>query len=352
MAKIIATSSIYLLTMLFAFVLKKVGLFHKEDKKTLSNLIFYVTLPASLISGFTGAQVNVYYVVSILIGFGVNTVMVIAGQLASARKGRKMQAIYAVNASGFNMACIAIPFLSNFYPDGVPYLCMFDVGDSFYTLGTTYAIAQMRMGQADKEKLSTQQENIWKNAEHSLSGNIYKETKENESGNIINNDSVENNTKLKKSDIQISFIFKSLFTSVPFDVYFIMTILSFMNYKLPEIIIQAADFCGHGNGFLAMMMIGISLELNMSRETVGEVIQLLLLRYGIGIISAILIFCVFPAPLVMRQILCAAVFSSSAAVSIIYSEKLGVSTDIAAALNPLSTVLMIPVMALVVAVTM
>lgn len=318
MTRIIATSSIYLFAMLLAFVLKKVGLFHKEDKKILSNLIFYVTLPASLISGFTGAQVNVYYIVSILIGFGVNTVMVIAGQIASARKGRRMQAIYAVNASGFNMACIAIPFLSNFYPDGVPYLCMFDVGDSFYTLGTTYALAQMRMSQENNEK----------NA---------KNSKEKE---------------LNKSDIHILTVFKSLFTSVPFDVYFIMTVLSFLNYKLPDIVIQAADFCGHGNGFLAMMMIGISFELNMSKETFGEVIHLLLLRYGIGIISAVFIFCVLPAPLIMRQILCAAVFSSSAAVSIIYSEKLGVSTDIAAALNPLSTVLMIPVMAMVVAVTM
>lgn len=291
------------------------GLFHKEDKKILSNLIFYVTLPASLISGFTGAQVNVYYIVSILIGFGVNTVMVIAGQIASARKGRRMQAIYAVNASGFNMACIAIPFLSNFYYDGVPYLCMFDVGDSFYTLGTTYALAQMRMSQEKNAKNSKEKE-------------------------------------LNKSDIHILTVFKSLFTSVPFDVYFIMTVLSFLNYKLPDIVIQAADFCGHGNGFLAMMMIGISFELNMSKETFGEVIHLLLLRYGIGIISAVFIFCILPAPLIMRQILCAAVFSSSAAVSIIYSEKLGVSTDIAAALNPLSTVLMIPVMAMVVVVTM
>lgn len=209
MTRIIATSSIYLFAMLFAFILKKVGLFHKEDKKILSNLIFYVTLPASLISGFTGAQVNVYYIVSILIGFGVNTVMVIAGQIASARKGRRMQAIYAVNASGFNMACIAIPFLSNFYPDGVPYLCMFDVGDSFYTLGTTYALAQMRMSQENNEK----------NA---------KNSKEKE---------------LNKSDIHILTVFKSLFTSVPFDVYFIMTVLSFLNYKLPDIVIQAADFC-------------------------------------------------------------------------------------------------------------
>ena len=54
----------------------------------------------------------------------------------------------------------------------------------------------------------------------------------------------------------------------------------------------------------------------------------------------------------MRQILAAAVFSSSAAVSIIYSEKLGVSTDIAAALNPLSTALMIPIMVVVIAITM
>ena len=157
---------------------------------------------------------------------------------------------------------------------------------------------------------------------------------------------------MNKSDILILTVFKSLFMSVPFDVYFIMTVLSFLNYKLPDIVIQAADFFGHGNGFLAMMMIGISFELNMSKETFGEVIHLLLLRYGIGIISAVCIFCVLPAPLIMRQILCAAVFSSSAAVSIIYSERLGVSTDIAAALNPLSTVLMIPVMAMVVAVTM
>ena len=48
--------------------------------------------------------------------------------------------------------------------------------------------------------------------------------------------------ELNKSDIHILTVFKSLFTSVPFDVYFIMTVLSFLNYKLPDIVIQAADF--------------------------------------------------------------------------------------------------------------
>lgn len=39
-----------------------------------------------------------------------------------------------------------------FYPGGVPYLCMFDVGDSFYTLGTTYALAQVRLNQGNKSE--------------------------------------------------------------------------------------------------------------------------------------------------------------------------------------------------------
>ena len=299
MVNVVMTALVYLLTMVMSYILKRAGLFHKEDKKVLSNLIFYITLPASLISSFAGAEVNVYYVIAILLGFLVNTVMVISGQIVSADKSPELKAIYSVNASGFNMACIAIPFLSTFYPAGVPYLCMFDVGDSFYTLGTTYAIGKMRLNGGSKDK----------------------------------------------NENYVLTILKGLLTSVPFDTYMIMTILSFLNCRLP-------DFGGKGNGFLTMIMIGVSLELHMSRESAKEVITLLSMRYVIGIIAAVLIYCVLPAPLVMRQILAAAMFASSAAVSIIYSERLGVSTDIAAVLNPISTILMIPIMSLVVMGTM
>ena len=152
--------------------------------------------------------------------------MVISGQIVSADKSPELKAIYSVNASGFNMACIAIPFLSTFYPAGVPYLCMFDVGDSFYTLGTTYAIGKMRLNGGSKDK----------------------------------------------NENYVLTILKGLLTSVPFDTYMIMTILSFLNCRLPDFITMAADFCGKGNGFLTMIMIGVSLELHMSRESAKEVI--------------------------------------------------------------------------------
>lgn len=49
MVNVVMTALVYLLTMVMSYILKRAGLFHKEDKKVLSNLIFYITLPASLI---------------------------------------------------------------------------------------------------------------------------------------------------------------------------------------------------------------------------------------------------------------------------------------------------------------
>ena len=91
MVNVVMTALVYLLTMVMSYILKRAGLFHKEDKKVLSNLIFYITLPASLISSFAGAEVNVYYVIAILLGFLVNTVMVISGQIVSADKSPELK---------------------------------------------------------------------------------------------------------------------------------------------------------------------------------------------------------------------------------------------------------------------
>ena len=76
MIKIIATAAIYLLTMLLAYVLKKMGLFHKEDKRVLSNLIFYVTG-----GGFSGLSPWAVFFCSA----GMNLICILTGSLA----GRK-----------------------------------------------------------------------------------------------------------------------------------------------------------------------------------------------------------------------------------------------------------------------
>ena len=302
MGDVLCQGVIFLLTMVLGYVLKRLGVFRTEDKRFLSDLIFYITLPAMLVSSFSGVQVDFWFVVSFLLGLAVNALMVAAGTLASRNKEPALQALYTINCAGLNLGNIAIPFLRNFFPAGIPYLCMFDTGDSFFSLGTTYAIACGRLGRRGGSLLST------------LRG-----------------------------------ILSSLVRSVPFDTYVVMTVLSLLEVELPGGVLQAADFMGRGNGFLAMLLVGVSLELRLDRSSLGEVVRILAVRYARATAAALAVWFLLPAPLVMRQILAAAVFAATPSAALIYSNRLGVRTEVAGALSPISTVLMIPIMCAVMA---
>lgn len=288
----------YMATLFLGYGLKRLGVFKIEDRKVFSNLIFNVTLPAMLVSSFSGVKVDFWFIVSFGLGLLVNLLMVCTACVASAKKTPDLKGIYTINGAGLNLGNIGIPFLQNFFPTAIPYLCMFDTGDSFFSLGTTYAIAQMRMGQKAGSKLKA--------------------------------------------------IVSSMLHSVPMIVYVVMTVLSLLEIRLPAPVLEMADFMGKGNGFVVMMMTGISLEINLSKEARKEVLTLLMLRYGCGAVSALAIYFLLPAPLEMRQALAPALFAAVPSVCLIYTEKLKVRMDIASALNPLSALLMVPLMSLII----
>ncbi len=282
----------YMLTMFLSYGLKRVGIFKTEDRKVFANLIFNVTLPAMLVSSFSGVRADLWFIVAFVLGLAVNLLMVCVACAASAKKSNELKGIYTINGAGLNLGNIGIPFLQNFFPTAVPYLCMFDTGDSFFSLGTTYAIAEMRMGRKSGQKLGA--------------------------------------------------ILYSLFHSVPMIAYMVMTILSLLKVRLPAPVLELSDFMGKGNGFLVMVMVGVSLEIHISKEARKEVFCLLVLRYACGAISAAAIYFLLPAPLEMRQALAPAMFAAVPSACLIYTGRLNVRMDIASALNPISAVLMIP----------
>ena len=295
MGEVLMWSAIYLATMLLGYVMKRLGVFRLEDRKFLSDLIFYVTLPAMLVSSFTGATVDLWFLVAIALGFTTNVLMVCLAMFFSRRKTVDLQALYILNGAGLNLGNITMPFLRNFYPTGIPYMCMFDIGDAAISLGTTYALACMKLG-------------------HQEEGSRFKAA------------------------------VSALLRSVPFDTYLIMTLLTLLHIELPTAVLAAADFAGKGNGFLAMLLVGIGLELHLDRESLGEVLTVLAGRYACGILAALVIWFLVPAPLLMRQVLVLAVFSPAPSGGLIFTNKLKLRTEIASALTPITTVLMIPIM--------
>lgn len=297
MGEVLIWAAVYLSVMFLGYILKQIGFFKPEDRKLLSKVILYITLPAMLISSFGTVSVDFWYLVACALGVVTNALMVILAMLASARKSPELQSIYIINGAGLNLGNIGIPFLQNFFPLGIPYLCMFDIGDCFFTLGTTYAIACVRMGQRVESR--------WRS------------------------------------------ILKSLLSSPPFLAYFSMLLLSLAHITLPRIFMTLADFVGRGNGCLAMLMVGISLELNLDRNARGEMLRILLLRYVSATVVALLVVLAIPAPTIMKQILAVAVYAAAPNVGLIYTERLGIRTEIVSALDTVSTLLMIPIMSIV-----
>jgi predicted permease len=118
-----------------------------------------------------------------------------------------------------------------------------------------------------------------------------------------------------------------------------MVTLSLLHISLPSSVLQAADFLGRGNGFLAMLMVGISLEFHVNRADIRDTANILILRFALGVAAALSIFFLIPAPLPMRQILAAAVFSATPTVSVVYCNKLHIQSSVPGLIVPLTTLL-------------
>ena len=179
---------------------------------------------------------------------------------------------------------------------------MFDVADSIFSLGGTYALASAQLGRDDRVR----------------------------PGKII----------------------KGLVSSVPFDVYCIMALLSLLKIDLPDPFLMLTEFIGKANPCLAMLMLGIALEFHIDKSTLKDVLQLLVLRLGAAILFAFVIYCLIPAPLAMRQILAVSVFSAVPNICVVFSNKLGIDASAANALNPISMLLSLPLMSIAIYIVM
>ena len=218
--------------------------------------------------------------------------MIVVGYIAS-RKGRPiLKGTYMINVSGYNIGNFILPFIQAFYPGmGVVYLCSFDIGNALMGLGITYALA-----------------------DHVASG--------------------ENSFSLQET-------LKKLFSSIPFDVYLLIFFMAIFQLQFPSFVLSIATTIGAGNSFLAMMMIGLMLEVKVSSHEALHVIKIMILRIVGNLLLAGILFMILPVPLLARQILIMALLAPLSSVSAVFSQKIGYSGDMPATTNSLSIIISI-----------
>ena len=277
----------FVIVIVIGFLLKQFRILKKEDGYTLATIIMNVTLPCALFSNANGITINGAMIVLIL--------MVAIGYFVSNGKSAPTRAAYMINCSGYNIGNFVLPFVQAFFPGmGVAYLCMFDVGNALMGLGGTFAIASSVV--SSEQKLS------------------------------------------------VSNVIKKLFSSIPFDVYIVIFFLALFKIKIPAPILSITDFIGAGNGFLAMLMIGLLLEIKISHDDFKDLISILSYRLLGNMLLMALCFFLLPLPLLAKKILIIALAAPISTVSAVFTRQCKYEGEVAAVANSLSILIGIGVL--------
>ena len=249
---ILARAGCFAAIILLGILLRRAGFFKREDFHILSRIVINITLPAAIITNFSGRSLEYTLLLIALAGFLFGIFLMSAAYLLNRHRNASDRAFAVLNSSGVNVSNFVLPFVQGFLgPAGVMAVSLFDVGNAVICLGGAYGVADM----------------------------------------------IDN----KKNRFSLKPILRSLACSVPLVTYIIMCLFSAFRISLPGPVVDLAGIIGSANPFLSMLMLGVGFRFSTNR--IPEVLRILLPRYLIGIVFAVLCWLFLPVPALYRQAL-------------------------------------------------
>lgn len=287
MSVVLENAITFFLIIFLGYFFKVKHILSKEDGKKISKIVLNITLPCALISSVSQLEVGPTMVLLILAGFCFNVLMLIIGYLIARKRDKEVKAAYMLNTSGCNIGNFAIPFAQYFYPGvGISYISMFDIGNAFMGLGLTYSIAS----------------------------------------NVVNG----------KKGFNIKEVIRKLVSSIPFDTYMFIFIISILHIEIPKFIQDVTLRLGSANTFLSMFMVGLLLDFKIDRSEIKDVFYIIITRNIIAILLALCVWFYIPIPDLAKKMLIICLFAPTTTVSPIFSLKCGYKKDMPAMVGSMS----------------
>ena len=253
MQEILIKAGCYIAVILLGMGLRRIGFFKQEDFSVLSKIVIKITLPASVLANTAGMEIAPELLALVGLGCGCALTQMGVAWAMNRKKGREQLAFEMLNLPGYNIGVFAMPFVGGFLGStGVLATSLFDGGNAFVCLGGAFGVAS-----AVKDG----------------------------------------------AGFDVKRIFKALGKSVPFLTYLIVTLMNVLHIRVPGPILSCAGIIGSANAFLAMLMIGVGFQLNLDREKLGRAIRLLIVRYGLATVMALVFWFLLPFGMEVRKTL-------------------------------------------------
>lgn len=297
MQTVLLKAAAFVLLIALGIVLRKKKLFTSEAADVLSKISVTITLPAAIIYSFCSFEKDTSLYWLILIGFGGNLLMYGVGFLITLHRSRADKALYTLTCPGYNIGAFTLPFVQTFMSSSeVIATCMFDAGNSIMCTGGSYALSSALL---DAEGSARE---------------------------------------------RLTAFVKKLFSSVPFDVYFLMLLLTVFNIRLPGVVASLTEPAAQANGFVAMFMIGLMFRFEAKREYLKNACIILVLRYASATILALLCWYCLPFSQMVRQTLVIVLFSPSTVLAPVFTRHLGGDDGLSSCVSSISIIISVVIM--------
>ena len=293
MADILTRAGCFAAIILLGMMLRKLGVFKASDFRVLSTIVIKITLPATIIYHFAGQTIDPELLTLAAIGLGCGILYMLLGLILNLRSGKDCRAFEMLNLPGYNIGNFTLPFVQSFLgPVGVITTSLFDTGNAMVCLGGAYGVAS----------------------------------------------SVKAGGRF-----DVSRVIKALGTSIPFLCYILVVSLNLLRISIPAPIVECAGIISGANAFVAMLMIGVGFRISASREQIGSMVRILLVRYSVSIGLALLCYYALPFDLKIRQTLVILVFAPIASAVPAFTAELKGDVGLSSAINSISIVISIVV---------
>ncbi|MBR5560731.1 MAG: transporter [Clostridia bacterium] len=279
----------YVLVIILGYTLKRVGFLSKSDQQTLSKVMFNITLPCTIIQGFSGftRDTSLFWLVGV--GFVCAFLPMLLMYLTTGGVETKLRAYRMLNIGGYNVGCFSLPLLEAVFGSAcvVPAF-MFDTGNAVMMTGGSYAMTStlLKTGGESREGVK---------------------------------------------DILLKFL-----KSLPFDTYMVMFTMILLNVEMPDLLFSLTKPAGQANGFLAMLIIGLLFEPMGDKALVRETVRELCCRYAFAAVSAAACYFLTPFDLLVRQTLAVLCFAPLSSLAPIYTGRCNGNAALAGFTNSLS----------------
>lgn len=286
MLDILTRAGCFVAIIILGYALRRTGVFGPETFGVISKIVMKITLPAALIASAAGKPIDASMLTIALLGLGGGLIYILAGWLIQLKGTKSEKAFFIQNIPGYNIGTFALPFTQSFLgPVGVLTTSIFDLGNAVICFGASFSIARAvkEGGKADFRR-----------------------------------------------------ILKSAVASLPFLTHVMMVILNLNSLTLPKPILTLAEILGGGNACLAMLMIGVGMNISADRSKIGTMVKILVTRFGIAAILALAYYYLLPFSLEIRQTLVILAFSPIGSTVPIFTAELGEDVGLSSTINTLA----------------